>query len=98
MVTLFGLGNMPSAFIRVMHLILGLYWKFTIIYLVDILIFSPNLAEHKLHSKTILLVIREAQLHLNKLKCVSRATEISFASLKVNLNGIHKEDKKIAAM
>ena len=74
-VIMFGLANAPSAFMRVMHRILRWYRKFTIVYIDYILIFSRNLAEHKLHVKTILMAIRAARLRLNERKCVFGATE-----------------------
>jgi len=94
----FGLANAPSAFMRAMHRILGPYKKFAIAYLDDVLIFSRSLAEHKMHVDTILLAIRAAHLRLNERKCVFGATETSFVGFKVNLGGIHTQDRKIAAI
>ena len=94
----FGLANAPSAFMRTMHRILGLYKKFAIVFLDDVLIFSCSLAEHKMHVNTILLAIRAARLRLNERKCVFGATETSFVGFKVNSGGIHTEDRKIAAI
>jgi len=62
----FGLANAPSAFMGTMHRILGLYKKFAIVYLDDVLIFSSSLAEHKMHVDTILLAIMAAHLGLNE--------------------------------
>jgi len=83
---------------RAMHRILGRYKKFAIVYLDDMLIFSHSLAEHKMHVDTILRAIQAAHLWLNERKGVFGATETSFVGFKVNLSGIHTEDRKIAAI
>jgi len=94
----FDLANVPSAFMHAMHLILGQYKNFAIVYLDDMLIFSRSLAEHKMHDDPILLEIWAAHLRLNERKCVFGCTEASFVGFKVNSSQIHTEDRKIAVI
>jgi len=53
----FGLANPPSACMRTMHCILGLYKRFAIEYLDDMPIFSRCFAKPNMHVDTILLAI-----------------------------------------
>ena len=47
----FGLKNAPSEFQRIMNEIFNPYSQFTIVYIDDVLIFSPNLEQHYKHLK-----------------------------------------------
>jgi len=97
-VILFGLANAPSSLMGAMHWISGPYKTFAIVSLDDMLNSWRSLAEHKMHVDPILLAIGGVHLWLNEWKCVCGATERSLVGFKVNLSGIHMEDRKIAAM
>lgn len=57
----FGLKNAPATFQRVMDSVLkGLVGKIYLVYLDDIIIFSPSLQEHISNLKTVFQRLREA--------------------------------------
>ncbi len=62
----FGLVNAPAAFQSVMNRIFApMLYKFCLVYLDDILIFSENAAEHAEHLKAVLDVLRANNLTVN---------------------------------
>ena len=66
----FGLRNAGMTFQRFMDMILG-GLPFVIIYLDDLLVFSPDPISHLQHLREVLLKLRENGLVLNKAKCES---------------------------
>jgi len=83
---------------RMMHKILHRHRRNAIVYLDDVLIFSKTLAEHKEHVECVLRALRNARLHLSKLKCVFGTLEMLFVGFRVNRYGIHTEEKKFKAV
>ena len=66
----FGLTNAPSTFMSLMNDVFHEYLdKFVIIYLDDILIFSPTFEEHLHHLKTVLELLRRHKLYGKQSKC-----------------------------
>ncbi|GKV32449.1 hypothetical protein SLEP1_g41058 [Rubroshorea leprosula] len=79
----FGLTNAPAVFMDLMNKIFQLYLdKFVIVFIDDILIFSPNEESHKEHLAIVLQILREKKLYakFDKYKC-----EQSFQELKNRL-------------
>ncbi|CAL2248462.1 unnamed protein product [Prunus armeniaca] len=59
----FGLCNAPATFMRLMNEVLRSYIDdFVIVYLEDILVFSPNWEEHLIHVEKVLKTLRQHQL------------------------------------
>jgi hypothetical protein len=66
----FGLVNAPAAFQSVMNRIFSpMLYKFCLVYLDDILIFSKDAASHAQHIRAVLDVLRENKLTVSKFKC-----------------------------
>ena len=66
----FGLFNTPATFQRMMDLILrGLKWTKVLVYIDDIIIFSPSFEQHIKDIKEILTCIEKADLHVKLSKC-----------------------------
>jgi hypothetical protein len=66
----FRLSNDPSAFMRLMNIVLRTYiGNFVVIYFDDILVFSDNREDHLQHLKIILDALRKHQLYANLNKC-----------------------------
>ncbi|PKU62169.1 RNA-directed DNA polymerase [Dendrobium catenatum] len=95
----FGLTNAPSTFMRLMnHILQPFLSKFVLAYFDDVLIYSPNLQDHRTHLKSVFAVLREQQLFVNKEKCQFAVAEISFLGYKLSAEGLHVDWEKIEAV
>jgi len=56
------------------------------------------MSEHQAHVEAVLQSLRKARLRLSEGKCVFGALETTFFGFKVNMHGIHTEEKKVAAV
>ncbi|KAI5152149.1 hypothetical protein ENBRE01_2605 [Enteropsectra breve] len=93
----FGLINAPYTFQRIMTRLFKEYlWKFVVIYLDDVLIFSNTEEEHIQHVKLVLNKLSEFGLRLNFAKCTFGVQEIDFLGFKVKkgLMSIQESQKK----
>ncbi|KAI4293353.1 hypothetical protein PAPHI01_2627 [Pancytospora philotis] len=85
----FGLVNAPATFQRTMDRILGAFlWKFVIVYLDDIIIFSKSEREHEEHLRHVREALRKAGLVLNEEKCEYRKETIEALGHQVSSRGI----------
>lgn len=72
----FGLVNALATFQRLMDSILADYlWKFVVVYLDDIIVFSKDKEEHGRHLKMVRNKLSEAGLILNEKKCEYQSTK-----------------------
>ena len=61
----FGLHNAPSTFQRAMQEVLrGLNWKFVLVYLDDLIIFSNTFSEHLQHVKQVFNRIEIKEMYI----------------------------------
>ena len=68
----FGLTNSGASFQRLMgHILRGLEYRFALIYIDDIIIFSKSIDEHLTHLEGVFRRLREANVKLNPKKCSS---------------------------
>ena len=66
----FGLTNAPATFQRYMDAVLaGLKWNSLLVYIDDILIFSPTFESHLKDVETVFARLAEANLQLKPTKC-----------------------------
>ena len=66
----FGLTNATAAFMGMMNQVFQPYLdKFVIVFIDDILIYSKNKQEHKVHLRIVLQTLRERQLYAKFSKC-----------------------------
>ena len=86
----FGLCNAPSTFQRTMELIFrGLQWQTLVIYLDDLIVFSPDdYAEHFRRLGSVLVRIGQAGLKLKPSKCDLLQREVLFLGHIVGQNGV----------
>ncbi len=69
--------------------------KFCIAYLNDILIYSNNELEHKIHVKLILWKLQEANLQMNIIKCKFHVTQVLYLKLIIIIEKIKMNSFKI---
>lgn len=66
----FGLMNAPISFQTVMtHILKGINFKFCLVYVDDILVFSHSFEDHISHLEQVFSRLRDAYLKLNPEKC-----------------------------
>ena len=66
----FGLVNSGASFQRLVgHILKGLKYRFALIYIDDIIIFSQSVDEHLVHLEEVFRRLRDANVKLNPKKC-----------------------------
>ena len=84
-----GLSSAPSTFQRCMELIFrGLQWKKLLIYLDDIIIYSPDIESQLSDLSEVLDLIQKADLKLKPAKCHLLQSEVLFLGHIINVNGL----------
>jgi len=95
----FGLTNAPSSFQRLMgHVLRGLEYRYTLIYIDDIIIFSKTVEEHLVHLEEVFNRLREANVKLNPVKCHFARKEVLYLGHVVTPNGIKPNPAKISVV
>ena len=85
----FGLKNAPAIFQRMIDMVLGsLIGKCCVTYLDDILIFSPNKAQHELDLLSIFNCLNKFNLKLKISKCEFYKSELKFLGNIILKKGI----------
>ena len=109
----FGLTNAPAAFIDLMHWVFHAYlFRFVIVFIDDILIYSPSEEEHEVHLCMILQLLREHEVHLRMVlqllrehqlywklpKCDFWLSEVKFLGHVISEIGVMLDPEKIEAV
>jgi len=95
----FGLTNAPATFQRVMDNVLAdLNGKCFLLYLDDIIVFSPSLQEHMTHLSQIFEKLSKARLKLQPEKYEFLRKEIEYLGHVVTDEGVRPNRKKIEAI
>lgn len=95
----FGLTNAPAHFQALMHKILGhLLDKCVVIFLDDIVIYSPTKEQHALDVRAVLTCLREQHLFIKLSKCQFFQRRISFCGYFVSEEGVQTDPYKIKAV
>ncbi|CAF4349344.1 unnamed protein product, partial [Rotaria magnacalcarata] len=85
----FGLTNAPATFQRLMDLVLGgLKWSCALVYLDDIIVYSPTFSSHLQHLESVLQQIQESGLTLHLSKCQFCKTKLRYLGHVVSQTGI----------
>ena len=78
----FGLANAPAAFMDLMHRVFREYLdRFVIVFIDDILIYSPSVEDHEVHLRLVLQLLREHQLYGKLSKCDFWLSEVNFLEI-----------------
>jgi len=92
----FGLINAPATFQRVMDRVFQeVTWKFVLVYIDDIIIYSKTYEEHLEHLKNVFTLLGNAGLKINLEKCDFFKRKLSFLGHVITINGIAPDPSKI---
>ena len=94
-----GLRNSPATFQRVMEAVLhGLNWKYCLVYMDDVCIFSPDFDMHLQHIESVLQRLSAAGLKLRPDKCQFARDSIHYLGHVISSNGISPDPDKVVAV
>ncbi|KAL2079452.1 hypothetical protein ACEWY4_025196 [Coilia grayii] len=95
----FGLKNAPATFQRLMERVLGsLRGKICLVYLDDIIVYSPTVSQHFQDLQAVLDKLQGAGLTLNLKKCKFCLSQISYLGHVVTAQGISADPAKTEAI
>jgi predicted aspartyl protease len=95
----FGLTNAPATFQRYMDAVLaGLKWNSLLVYIDDILIFSPTFESHLKDVETVFARLAEANLQLKPTKCNFFQKELVYLGHLVTAEGLRPDPLKVKAI
>ena len=92
----FGLCNAPSTFKRLMNKVFAEEINsFILVYLDDILIYSPSIEEHWDHLQRALEKLRQAKLYGRLHKCEFLKDKVDYLGFEVSANGTNASPEKV---
>nr|GEU40415.1 hypothetical protein [Tanacetum cinerariifolium] len=92
----FALTNAPTIFMDLMNWVYKPYlYKFIIVFINDILIYSMSREEHEEHLKIILELLKKEELYAKFLKCDFWLSKVQFLGHIINSEGVHVDPAKI---
>ena len=92
----FGLVNSGASFQRLMgHILRGLEYRFALIYIDDIIIFSKSVDEHLDHLEEVFRRLRDANVKLNPKKCSFVKQRVEYLGHVVTPEGISPNPDKV---
>ena len=92
----FGLTNSGASFQRLMgHILRGLEYRFALIYIDDIVIFSKSIKEHLTHLEEVFRRLRNANVKLNPEKCSFVKQRIVYLGHVVTPEGVFPDPSKV---
>jgi hypothetical protein len=95
----FGLSGSPSTFSKVMDAtLLGLKDVECLVYLDDILIYSPTIDDHARGLRLVFDRIRDANFKLNVAKCTYAAPQVAYLGHTVSKHGVAPDEGKVRAI
>ena len=94
-----GLANSPATFQSVMNRIFAPHlYKFVVVYLDDIMIFSRTPEEHVQHLRTVLELLRQHKFYAKREKCSLNKPEVKFLGHLVGREGLRVDPAKVKAV
>ena len=94
-----GLCNAPGTFMHVMNSVFRKQLdRFMLVFLDDIFIYSSSEAEHLVHLREVLTVLRANHLYLKPSKCEWMKTEVEFLGHRIGREGLSVDPHKVDAV
>lgn len=95
----FGLKNSAASFQRLMEHVLREHKnKFCMVYIDDIVVYSPSISTHILHLQKVFACLQKAGLSLNMKKCNFIKTSLTFLGHIISADGVKTDPEKISAV
>ena len=95
----FGLTNVATEFMDLMHRVFQPYLdQFVMVFVDDILIYSQSEEEHEDHLRIVLQALREHQLYAEFSKCEFWLTKVRFLGHVVSVSGVSMDLGKVDAV
>ena len=94
----FGLKNAPPTFQRAMNIALSGCEPFCVVYLDDILVFSPDLETHVEHLRQVFRCLNSHGYHVRLSKCDLVKKEVEFLGHKLTAEGLEVASPKVEAL
>jgi enamine deaminase RidA (YjgF/YER057c/UK114 family) len=95
----FGLTNAPATFQCIMNEVLAPFLrKFVMVFLDDILVYSPSLESHIQHLKLVLTKLRDNQLYMKTSKCSFSQHQLEYLGHIISDQGVATDPSKTADM
>ncbi|XP_040998183.1 uncharacterized protein K02A2.6-like [Juglans microcarpa x Juglans regia] len=92
----FGLCNAPSTFQAAMNTIFKpLLRKFVLVFFDDILVYSKNIEDHKLHLKVVMKILEEHHIFIKVSKCAFMEKELEYLGHFISGEGVKVDQRKI---
>ena len=92
----FGLTNTPAYFIDLMNRLFSPYLdQFVIIFIDNIPVHSKNEADHEIHLRKVLEVLREQKLYAKYAKCKFWESTVHFLGHVISASGIAVDPEKV---
>lgn len=95
----FGLTNAPTTFQCLMNSIFASYLrKFVLVFMDDILVYSPDLDSHVHHMELVLQLLQQHQLYAKLSKCSFAATSLEYLGHIISAEGVATDPDKTKIM
>ena len=92
----FGLTNSGASLQRLMvHILRGLEYRYALIYIDDIIIFSKSVDEHLAHLEEVFKRLREANIKLNPKRGNFVKQKLEYLGHVINPKGVEPDPNKI---
>ena len=94
-----GLVNSPSTFQRVMDMVLrGMTWQICLVYMDDIIIYSPDFEHHIMHLHLVFTALEKAKLRLSAKKCKLAHDQLDYLGFSVGRNGLKPQERIVTSI
>ena len=95
----FGLTNVPTAFMDLMHRVFHPYLdRFVVVFVDVILIYSETKEDNEDHLRVVLQTLRDHQLYAKFSKCEFWLTEVRFLGHVMSASGVSVDPEKVEAV